>query len=233
MADSADAIALPPAPSYTPSSCCKARLLKIIVLGDTNTGKTSLLTRYVRDEWTRHYKATIGADFLSKQLLVDGCTTTLQIWDTAGQERFQGLGAAFYRGAHCCILCYDLSDPNSWSSLDKWRDEFLDKNRVALPSAFPFVVVANKIDKLDPDKLNEAEMAGAAWCKKLNIQHYIASAKESKGVNEIFNDIAKADIARMRKQEMFVFGEPPKQEQRPTKVEAIKMDDDDGWGCCG
>lgn len=69
-----------------------------------------------------------------------------QIWDTAGQERFQSLGVAFYRGADCCILVYDVNTPNTFKSLDNWRDEFLIQASPRDPDHFPFVVIGNKID---------------------------------------------------------------------------------------
>ena len=70
----------------------------------------------------------------------------IQIWDTAGQERFQSLGVAFYRGADCCILVYDVSKAATFRSLDSWRDEFLIQARPRDPDHFPFVVVGNKVD---------------------------------------------------------------------------------------
>lgn len=69
-----------------------------------------------------------------------------QIWDTAGQERFQSLGVAFYRGADCCVLVYDVTAPNSFKNLDSWRDEFLIQAGPRDPEHFPFVVLGNKID---------------------------------------------------------------------------------------
>ena len=69
-----------------------------------------------------------------------------QIWDTAGQERFQSLGVAFYRGADCCVLVFDVTMPNTFKSLDSWRDEFLIQASPRDPENFPFVVIGNKID---------------------------------------------------------------------------------------
>ncbi len=74
-------------------------LLKVIILGDSGVGKTSLMNQFVNDKFSKQYKATIGADFLTKEILIDDKLVTMQIWDTAGQERFQSLGVAFYRGA--------------------------------------------------------------------------------------------------------------------------------------
>lgn len=124
-----------------------------------SVGKTSLMNRYSTGKFTGQYKATIGADFLSKDnvVLSDLFGTrqlvTLQIWDTAGQERFQSLGVGFYRGADACLLVYDITDPSSLDHLDHWRREFLDQ--VGRPmmgldasATFPFVVLGNKADKV-------------------------------------------------------------------------------------
>ena len=78
--------------------------------------------------------------------MVDDRLVTMQIWDTAGQERFQSLGVAFYRGADCCVLTYDVTDPESFKSLDSWRDEFLIQAAPRDPENFPFVVLGNKVD---------------------------------------------------------------------------------------
>ena len=69
-----------------------------------------------------------------------------QLWDTAGQERFQSLGVAFYRGADCCVLVYDVNSSKSFEALDGWRDEFLVQASPHDPENFPFVVLGNKID---------------------------------------------------------------------------------------
>ncbi|KAF1899834.1 hypothetical protein Lal_00019966 [Lupinus albus] len=83
------------------------------------------LFRYVHKKFSQQYKATIGADFVTKELLIDDRLVTLQIWDTAGQERFQSLGVAFYRGADCCVLAYDVNVMRSFDTLDNWHEEFL------------------------------------------------------------------------------------------------------------
>ncbi|KAH2036608.1 hypothetical protein KXW85_002061 [Aspergillus fumigatus] len=92
----------------------KKVLLKVIILGDSGVGKTSLMNQYVNKKFSASYKATIGADFLTKEVLVDDRL----IWDTAGQERFQSLGVAFYRGADCCVLVYDVNNSKSFEALD-------------------------------------------------------------------------------------------------------------------
>lgn len=71
---------------------------------------------------------------------------SLQCWDTAGQEKFRSLSAAFYKGANCCILVYDITDSKSFAHLDEWKERFLTNSSLKDPSIFPFVVVGNKVD---------------------------------------------------------------------------------------
>lgn len=114
-----------------------------------SVGKTSLMERYIEHRFSHQYKATIGADFLTKDVVIDDAPVNLQIWDTAGQERYQSLGSAFYRGADACVLVYDMTDMRSFDALDSWRDEFLISAAPRDPDSFPFVVMGNKVDVID------------------------------------------------------------------------------------
>lgn len=169
-------------------------LLKIIILGDSGVGKTSLMNQYVNKKFSNQYKATIGADFLTKEVMVGDRLVTMQIWDTAGQERFQSLGVAFYRGADCCALCYDVTNPISFRSLDSWRDEFLIQASPRDPETFPFVVVGNKIDL---DSRAVSVKRAQQWCQgKNDIPYFETSAKESINVEEAFQTIARNALTR-------------------------------------
>jgi len=166
-------------------------------LGDAGVGKSSLLVRYVNKEFSGDYKATIGADFLSKELLIDGRQISLQIWDTAGQERFVSMCIAFFRGSDACVLVYDINDEKSVTSLAKWREEFLKHSNTDKPQNFPFFVFGNKIDS--PLKLAEDNIARAkAWAESQVIPHFNTSAKDATGVDAAFLTIAKAVIERDR-----------------------------------
>ena len=85
-----------------------------------------------------------------------------QIWDTAGQERFQSLGVAFYRGADCCVLVFDVTAPNTFKTLDSWRDEFLIQASPRDPESFPFVVLGNKID-LENRQVSASDAGDRHW----------------------------------------------------------------------
>ncbi|KAJ3158277.1 Ras- protein Rab-7 [Geranomyces michiganensis] len=122
-------------------------LLKVVLLGDGSVGKTSLRNQFIHKRFADTYKATIGADFVSKDVETqDGRRVSMQIWDTAGQERFQSLGVAFYRGTDACILVYDVTQPDSATNLVRWLSDFIRQADVQDPETFPFVVVGNKID---------------------------------------------------------------------------------------
>jgi len=171
-------------------------LLKVILLGDSGVGKTSLMDRYVNKKYSIQYKATIGADFLTKEVEVDGKLVTLQIWDTAGQERFQSLGNSFYRGADCCILVFDVTNVKSFEALDTWRSEFLAQANVAGPDSYPFVIIGNKIDLEDERRVSNK--AGATWCKENgDLPFFEASAKEATNVENAFQMAAKMAIRRI------------------------------------
>ncbi|XP_017084046.1 ras-related protein Rab-7a [Drosophila eugracilis] len=167
----------------------KKSLLKVIILGDSSVGKTSLMNQYVNKRFSNQYKATIGADFCTKEVVVNDRVVTMQIWDTAGQERFQSLGVAFYRGADCCVLVYDVTAPNSFKNLDSWRDEFLIQASPRDPENFPFVVLGNKVDL---DNRQVSTRRAQQWCQSKNdIPYYETSAKEGINVEMAFQVIAK------------------------------------------
>ena len=95
--------------SSTPSGNLRKCFVKVVVIGDSGVGKTSLIQMFNLNKFTSNFKPTIGADFSNKEIKFDDRVVTMQIWDTAGQERFQSLSSAFYRGADCCCLVYDIT----------------------------------------------------------------------------------------------------------------------------
>eukprot|EP01092_Planopodium_desertum_P003164 TRINITY_DN15455_c0_g2_i2.p1 TRINITY_DN15455_c0_g2~~TRINITY_DN15455_c0_g2_i2.p1 ORF type:complete len:218 (+),score=10.93 TRINITY_DN15455_c0_g2_i2:47-655(+) len=173
----------------------KKVLLKVIILGDSGVGKTSLMNQYVNKKFTTQYKATIGADFLTKEVLVEDRLVTMQIWDTAGQERYHSLGITFYRGADCCVLVYDTTDPDSLSRLEYWRNEFLDQVDTDAKD-FPFVVLGNKVD-LDTSS-PEIVSKAISWCKTHDIPHFKTSAKTTDTVDDAFRNMATLTLRKKK-----------------------------------
>ena len=179
----------------------KKVMLKVIILGCSGVGKTSLMNQFVNHKFSNQYKATIGADFLTKEVDVDGQTVVLQLWDTAGQERFQSLGVAFYRGADCCVLVYDITDQKSFDALDSWRDEFLIQASPRDPENFPFLVLGNKADMDSKRKVSKSR--AQTWCKaKHEIPHFETSAMDASHVDEAFMRIARDALKNERKKDI-------------------------------
>ena len=170
------------------------------------------MNRYHSNKFSGQYKATIGADFLSKEVEVSDPTSimgdakktcNLQIWDTAGQERFQSLGTSFYRGADACLLVYDVSDPKSFENLENWQNEFL--KQIGEGEEFPFVVLGNKIDKEATGERRVSRIKAEQWCRNKTashvagghtIPHYETSAKTTVNVEAAFLEAATLAVVR-------------------------------------
>jgi len=114
----------------------------------------------------------------------------MQLWDTAGQERFQSLGVAFYRGADCCVLVYDVNNSKSFDTLDSWRDEFLIQASPMDPESFPFVVLGNKVDVEDSKRMISSKRAQAFCQAKGGIPYFETSAKEAVNVEQAFEGMS-------------------------------------------
>lgn len=177
------------------------------------------MNRYQSNKFTGQYKATIGADFTSKQITLGGTKVTLTMWDTAGQERFQSLGTSFYRGSDVAMLVYDVTDRNSFDGLSKWKEEY-DKvngdgekgaqnssrfnngmNASSAKNGLKYVVVANKADKDDGSKVVTNE-EGMAFAKSIGCLFYECSAKSALNVEESFMAAAKAGLEYSNQKQM-------------------------------
>lgn len=205
--------------------------LKIVVLGDAGVGKTSILNRYHSEKFTGQYKATIGADFVTKQTMITDSygiqhLVILQIWDTAGQERFQSLGYSFYRGADGVILVYDITDVESLDHLSHWKSEFLNKNQQTTLGGpgFPFIVLGNKADKEASRRVPRS--AALQWCHP-SIPHLDTSAKTNLNIDDAFVQIARQGL---QYQDYKRRSEPPQLFVPPPSVDLYKKEENEK--CC-
>ncbi|VFV44829.1 ras-related protein rab-7a [Lynx pardinus] len=163
----------------------KEVLLKVIILGDSGVGKTSLMNQYVNKKFSNQYKATIGADFLTKEQDRNGSSPLV----------------AFYRGADCCVLVFDVTAPNTFNTLDSWRDEFLIQASPRDPENFPFMVLGNKIDL---ENRQVATKRAQAWCySKNNIPYFETSAKDAINVEQAFQMIARNALKQETEVELY------------------------------
>ncbi|XP_073682226.1 ras-related protein Rab-7a isoform X1 [Garra rufa] len=174
--------------------------LKAILIGNSGVGKSSFMTRFVDHRFTNLYRATVGVDFLTKEITIDKRSVILQlflhqIWDTAGTERFHSLGTALYRGAHCCLLVFDVTSSISFDALEVWKKEFLVQACPSDPSGFPFIVLGNKID-LDYREVSTKQ--AQQWCSEIGAEYFECSAKEDIGVDSTFHSAARAALQYLK-----------------------------------
>ena len=181
----------------------KKKLLKIMILGNSGVGKTSLLQQYISQQFTGRYKVTLGADFLTKDITIDTEKMKLQIWDTAGQERYHSMNEAYYRGSDGCLLVYDVTDGASFDCLDKWVKTFLSHIPEYKIATFPIVLLGNKADQA---KHVITPTMAKKWCiMHNNVTFFETSAKTRQGVEEAFFTVAKLGSKHAKVEEQYCF----------------------------
>ncbi|KAJ6513837.1 ras family-domain-containing protein [Mycena polygramma] len=117
-------------------------LFKVVLIGDSGVGKSNLLSRFTRNEFNLESKSTIGVEFATRSIDVDGKTVKAQIWDTAGQERYRAITSAYYRGAVGALLVYDIAKHASYVNVTRWLKELRDH----ADSNIVIMLVGNKSD---------------------------------------------------------------------------------------
>jgi len=163
--------------------------LKILIIGESFVGKSSLLLRFTDDTFQSETPATIGMDFKTAKLSIDGNTVKLAIWDTAGSERFRSLTPNFYRGAHGAILVYDVTNRTSFEKLDQWLQEL---EVYSTRSEVVKMLVGNKIDDAANRQVTRQE--GEAWARKHRTLFIESSAKTKEGVRMAFEELVEKII---------------------------------------
>jgi Ras-related protein Rab-8A len=172
--------------------------LKILLIGDSGVGKTSLLQRYTADAFSSNFISTIGIDFKTKVLTIDGTRARCQIWDTAGQERFRTITTSYFRGAHGIALCFDASDRRSFSSIASWIAQVSEN----ADAGVCLILIGTKSDA--PAAVTRED--AATLCERFStperpIPFFFTSAKANVGVIEAFEGLATLAVRRMMSQE--------------------------------
>ncbi|KAL7713923.1 Sphingomyelin phosphodiesterase [Entamoeba marina] len=164
-------------------------LYKIVLVGDSSVGKTSLLHQYITKTFKTQTKSTVGADFVTREIEVNQQIIALQLWDTAGNERFCSLGPVFFRGADCCILVCDVTNTASLQNLSDWKKQMLSNVSADDTADFPFVVVGNKSDCADNERdITSDELSH--WNEGA-YPTFECSAKTGWNVDNLFNEVAQ------------------------------------------
>lgn len=156
-------------------------VLKVIIAGDENVGKTSLVRQYCEGKFETSRVATIGVDFQTQTVQLPTDMVKLSIWDMAGQPRFRPVRHGLYRGARATALVYDVTNPESLAHLREWLGEVLDA-----VNPQPFVVVGNKIDLVESRESDAAHEFAAS----IRAPYLVTSALTGEGVSKLFTTVA-------------------------------------------
>ncbi len=161
--------------------------IKILFTGDSKTGKSNIMDRYVNNNFTENTISTIGVDFSLKDKEYNNSYVKFQIWDTSGQERFKIIVNSYYKGCNAIIMVFDLSDKSSFENLKKTYDEIVS----CTERTYQLFVVGNKLDLVKDNDSLRAVNSGVAknFAESLSADYYEISAKSGENINELFNNI--------------------------------------------
>lgn len=158
---------------------------KVVLIGDANTGKTSIVQKYVSNTFDDHSTPTIGSTFLSKVVDFDKKSIKLCVWDTAGQERYYSLAASYARDARVCLLIYDITSIESFKNLERWHKSIKDQ---IIDNAI-LVIVGNKEDLIGKEAVRLVD--ARAFADSIGAAHVRVSAKQGTGIEEMFTDVCR------------------------------------------
>ncbi|KAH7286982.1 hypothetical protein KP509_32G031600 [Ceratopteris richardii] len=160
-------------------------LFKVVIIGDSAVGKSNLLARFARNEFNANSKATIGVEFQTQSLKIDGREVQAQLWDTAGQERFRAVTSAYYRGAVGALIVYDITRKLTFENVARWLDELRMHSETILVT----MLVGNKCDLSDLREVPTDE--GKTYAEAEGLMFLETSALDTTNVNAAFHSVVK------------------------------------------
>ena len=169
-------------------------VIKILTLGDTGVGKTSIIQKFVNDKFSQNMLSTIGVDFQSKIIMIDNTKVKLKIWDTTGQERFKTLTSQYYNGADGALLIFDVTSKLSFERINFWINELKEKKKL---NELGLLLIGNKIDLVNKRIIDKEEAENFA--KNNNLSYYETSALKNININNIIIDIAKQCLNNIKR----------------------------------
>jgi len=186
---------------------------KLVLLGDTSVGKSSIVIRFVKGQFSEFQESTIGAAFLTQTVPLNDCTVKFEIWDTAGQERYRSLAPMYYRGAAAALVVYDITVHDSFTGAKTWIEELQRQGSADIVIG----LAGNKCDLESKREVPEAE--ARKYAQENGCLFFETSAKSGHNINEIFTEIAKKL--------------PKNVQQAPSDaIQIISQDEVGGRKCC-
>ena len=169
--------------------------LKLLIIGDTSVGKSSILLTYTDNYFPEAHLATIGVEYKVKELLTDKYKIILQIWDTAGQERFRSITKSFFRNTNGILFVYDITDRKSFQSVKDWI-----KDSEMHDSGFEKILCGNKIDLKDERQVTFNELEEYGMKKKIEVIE--TSAKSKINIDESFKKLVDLILSKKTEEEI-------------------------------
>jgi len=202
-------------------------LYKVVLIGDSGVGKSNLLSRFTRNEFSLETKSTIGVEFATRSIQVDGKTIKAQIWDTAGQERYRAITSAYYRGAVGALLVYDIAKSVTYKNVERWLTELRE-------NAAENIVIMLVGNKSDLKHLREVPTDEAKEFSEKNGLSFIeTSALDSTNVDTAFQNII-TEIFRQSAQPTITSSKHPSSQPSPSQpivVQPPPENPNGGGGC--
>ena len=158
-------------------------LYKVIIIGDTAVGKSNILSRYVKDEFSTNSKSTVGVELGIKFLKVKNTKTKIQIWDTAGQERYRAITSSYFKGSNGCFIVYDITNEASFNNIENWYEQIQKETSKDIP----ILLVGNKCDLEDERKVPIEK--GKEKAQNLNCAFFETSALKKINIDKIFEEL--------------------------------------------
>ena len=194
---------------------------KVVLVGETGVGKTSIITQFIDETFQEDQQSTTGGTFSTKSVICDeGKILKFEIWDTAGQERYRSLTKMFYKDANAAILVYDITRKDSFEELKNyWAEQVKESS----PQGIILIIAANKADLLENEAVDES--IAREFAQQLGAIFVSTSAKNSSGINNLFEEIAKKHTGSNRitiKKEKD--GEEVAEEEKKDKVKITSKD---------
>ncbi|XP_052531692.1 ras-related protein Rab-17 isoform X1 [Tympanuchus pallidicinctus] len=177
-------------PGSSPGDNRPTYIYKMVLLGNTSVGKSSLAYRYVKNDF-KESLPTVGCSFFTQTIQLETATIKLEIWDTAGQEKYHSVCHLYYRGAHAALLVYDLTNKETFNRAKQWLVE-LEKE--FLPDEIVIALVGNKTDLADEREI--AAEDGEEFARSRSLLFMETSAKSNHQVNDIFMAVARELLRR-------------------------------------
>ncbi|KAG6419281.1 hypothetical protein SASPL_121497 [Salvia splendens] len=191
-------------------------LFKVVLIGDSGVGKSNLLSRFTRNEFSLESKSTIGVEFATRSLTVDGKVIKAQIWDTAGQERYRAITSAYYRGAVGALLVYDVTRHSTFESVERWLRELRDHTDPNIV----VMLIGNKCDLRHLVAVSTDD--GTSFAEKESLYFMETSALDATNVENAFTEVL-TQIHRIVSKKSMEAGDDGNAQNVPSKGEQIDV----------